>query len=90
MIQLDKDNRKYKLTFIEVEAHKPNWSEYVEKKRDNYYRLSEDIFVFNYWKEICRKLNIKSPSIEEFCFTVSFYGSIKKDFGKNFNFNGLL
>jgi hypothetical protein len=90
MIQLDKDARKYKLTFIEVEAQKPKWDEYLEEKRDNYYKLSKDIAVFNYWKEICRKLNIKSPSIEEFCFTVSFYGPIKKDFGKNFYFNGIL
>jgi hypothetical protein len=86
MIQLDKDNQKYKLTFIEVEARKPQWDEYLEKKRENYLRLSKDIAVYDYWKSICRKLNLKPPKIEEFCFTVSFYGSINKDFGKGFTF----
>lgn len=86
MIQMDKENRKYKLTFIEVEAQKPNWNEYIEKKRDNYLRLAKDITVFNYWQEICNKLNIKPQTTDEFCFTVSFYGSIKKDFGNGFQF----
>ncbi|MBZ0201576.1 MAG: hypothetical protein K8I03_01015 [Ignavibacteria bacterium] len=89
MIQLDSKSKKYKLTFIEVEAQKPNWSEYVEKKRENYHKLSRDIRVFEYWKNICEKLTIKPPDIKDLSFTVSFYGSIKKDFGIGFTFENI-
>lgn len=86
LVQIKEDVKEYKLTFIEVERNKPKWEEYIERKRDNYLRLSKDIKVYEYWKSVCEKLNISIPTPEDFCFTVSFYGTIKKDFGTNFNF----
>ena len=86
LVQLDKDNRRYKLTFIEVEAKKPNWEDYIEVKRGNYLKLSQDIEVYNEWKRCCVKLLLPVPAVNDFCFSVSFYGSIKKDFGEHFNF----
>jgi hypothetical protein len=86
LVQLDKQNACYKLTFIEVEAKKPDWANYIEKKRGNYMRLSQDIVVYNKWKKYCTKLALPVPDIKDFCFTVSFYGSIQKDFGQHFNF----
>lgn len=87
LVQLNDVDKSYKLTFIEVERNKPNWEEYIERKRDNYLRLSKDIVVYEYWKTVCEILHISTPSVNDFCFTVSFYGSIKKDFGINFNFH---
>lgn len=86
LVELDKDNRRYKLTFIEVEAKKPNWEDYIEVKRGNYLKLSQDIAVYNEWKRCCEKLSLPVPAVDDFCFTVSFYGSIKKDFGEHFHF----
>ena len=83
---IDWENRRYKLTFIEVEAKKPKWDEYIEVKRGNYLKLSQDIAVYNEWRRCCEKLSLPVPTVENFCFSVSFYGSIKKDFGEHFNF----
>lgn len=86
LVQLDKDTKRYKLTFIEVEAKKPKWEEYIEVKRKNYLKLSQDIEVYNEWKRCCVKISLPVPKAEDFCFSVSFYGSIKKDFGEHFKF----
>lgn len=89
LIQMDSVDHKYKLTFIEVEKQKPDWEQYLEIKRDKYLRLAKDVTAFTYWQECCEKLNITEPSIEDFCFTVTFFSSITKDFGKGFSFGRL-
>ena len=86
MLQIDKNNRKYKLTFLEIEAQKPDWESYISLKRDNYFKLAKDTQFFDYWTNICTKLELPQPKINELYFSVMFIGKIKKDFGKGFNF----
>lgn len=86
LVQIDGDNKRYKLTFLEIEAKKPKWNEYLERKRDNYIRLSRELTFYNWWKSIAPEFNLPLPKTEDFKFSVSFYCSIKRDFGNEFNF----
>lgn len=86
LVLLDKEKNKYKLTFLEIEAKKPDWENYIRTKRDSYLQLASDISAYDFWKVQCSKLKINSPNIKDFCFSVSFYCSISKDFGHGFNF----
>lgn len=64
MVSLDKENKKYKLTFIEVEAEKPDWENYIENKKENYLKLSKDIQFYEKWKEYCKLLNLPEPTLD--------------------------
>lgn len=86
IVQLDKEKSKYKLTFIEIEASKPNWDEYIENKRDKYFHLARNMDFYDYWKITAPKLNLPVPIIEQLKFSVTFVCSLKKDFGQGFNF----
>lgn len=77
---------KYKLEFLEIEAEKPDWVDWVENKRINYLKLASDRQVYAYWKSVCSYLNLPVPEERVFRFSVSFVGKIKLDFGKGFNF----
>jgi hypothetical protein len=80
------DGDKYKLVFLEIEASKANWSNWLENKRINYLRLAQDRQVYAYWKTQCNHLNIAPPKIEDFKFSVTIVGNVKKEFGPGFNF----
>lgn len=41
------DNVRYKLEFLEVEYHKPDWNNWLENKRINYLKLAKDREVFS-------------------------------------------
>lgn len=86
LVQKDDDYRRYKLTFLEVEAKKPGWEHYLEKKRDNYLKLSKDINFYNYWKKTCIQLQLPIPEVAKLKFSVFFVGNIKKNFGNGFQF----
>lgn len=86
MVEKDKVNRKYKLTFLEIEAQKPDWVNYITQKKDKYLRLAKDIRFYNYWCEICPHLEFPKPNINELSFSVLLVGKIKIDFGKGFSF----
>lgn len=86
LVQWNKDDKKYKLTFLEIEAKKFDWENYIEKKRDNYFKLAKDIRFYKYWSGICKILKLPQPDISTLKFSVYFVGAIKKDFGKGFNF----
>lgn len=86
LVQVDEENRKYKLTFLEIEAKKPKWNEYIESKKVKYLQLARELTFYNYWKDIAEKLSIPIPTIENFKFSVSFYCTLKKDFGPGFQF----
>ncbi|MBX7046548.1 MAG: hypothetical protein K1X86_12005 [Ignavibacteria bacterium] len=86
LIQLDEENRKYKLTFLEIEAKKSNWSNYIDAKREKYLSLSRELTFYNYWKHIASKLSIPVPDIEQFKFSISFYCTLQKDYGPGFQF----
>ena len=85
-VQMDSDNKRYKLTFLEIEAKKPDWANYIEKKRSNYLKLAKDIQFYNYWTATCKILGLSKPDISDLKFSVCFIGTIKKDFGKGFSF----
>jgi len=84
LVRMDDENRKYKLTFLEIEAKKPKWSEYVEAKRDKYIQLSKTLDFYNWWKNIAQKMRLPIPTVEKFSFNVVFICSLKKDFGNGF------
>lgn len=86
VVQLDEDSRKYKLTFLEIEATKSKWDEYLLDKRDKYVKLSKELTFYNTWKDIAPKLGIPIPNITDFKFSVLFVCSIQKNFGKGFKF----
>ena len=73
MVLLDKENRKYKLTFIEVEAEKPDWEIYIENKKNNYLKLAKDIRFYEEWKKYCELLKLPKPD-----FNIKFNYKIYK------------
>jgi hypothetical protein len=77
---------RYKLEFLEVEASKSNWHDWLENKRINYLKLAGDKRAYSYWKEQCELLDLPIPDIKDFKFSVSIVGKIKKDFGEGFRF----
>lgn len=84
LVRLDEENRKYKLTFLEIEAQKPKWNKYVEAKRDKYEMLSKSLDFYNWWKDLAPKMELPIPPIENFTFNVVFICSLKKQFGNGF------
>ncbi len=82
----DKENKKYKLTFIEVEAKKNDWHDYIENKKEKYLRLASDIEFYNTWVKLAKKLEFPQPEISTLKFSVLIVGSITKDFGTGFKF----
>jgi hypothetical protein len=85
MVQLNKETRKYKLTFIEVEAKKPKWEEVIDEKIINYIRLAKDIKFYEKWAEFCEQLKLPKPDIQLIKFEVTIFGNIDKNLGKGFN-----
>jgi hypothetical protein len=85
-----RNENAYKLTFLEIEQKKPNWQEYLDKKRDNYLRLAKDYDFYNYWKNTCVYLNLSIPDNKSLKFSVCFVGDIKRDFGNGFIFTSKL
>ena len=81
-----KEERRYQLNFIEIEAKKPNWEAHLQTKYDGYKRLAKDMAVYNYWKAYSGYLKLPCPSVDKFKFRVMIIGSIKKDWGKGFEF----
>jgi len=79
-------DKGYKLEFLEIEASKPDWNNWIENKRINYLKLAQDRQVFSYWTAQANYLNLPKPDIKNFRFSVSFIGKIKLDFGVGFNF----
>jgi len=77
---------KYKLEFLEVEASKSNWDNWLENKRINYLKLAGEKRVFSYWVSQCKLLDLPVPGINDFRFSVSIIGKLNKDFGEGFKF----
>lgn len=85
-----KEERRYQLNFLEIEAEKPNWEFHLQTKYDGYKRLAKDIAVYNYWKAFSGYLKLSCPPVEKFTFRVMIIGSIKKDWGEGFEFRSAL
>ena len=85
-----KEERRYQLNFLEIEAEKPNWEAHLQTKYDGYKRLAKDMAMYNYWKAYSGYLKLPCPSVEEFKFRVIIIGSIIKDWGKGFEFRSAL
>lgn len=77
---------QYKLEFLEVEASKPLWENWVEEKRIKYLFLAQDRQAYSYWKAQCTYLDITPPDIKDFKFSVSIIGEVKMDFREGFRF----
>ena len=85
-----KEEHRYQLNFLEIEAEKPNWEFHLQTKYDGYKRLAKDIAVYNYWKAFSGYLKLPCPPVEEFKFRVMIIGSIQKDWGEGFEFRSAL
>jgi len=73
------DGDRYQLNFIEIEAKKPKWAEYLEAKRVNYERLARDEIVYRYWQGIAPHVGLPCPPIEQFKFSVMCIGGLNAD-----------
>ena len=85
-----KEDHRYQLNFLEIEAEKLNWDYYLQTKYDNYKRLAKDPQVYKYWKAISGYLKLPCPPIETFKFRVMIIGTIQKDWGPGFEFRSEL
>ena len=86
LVQRNEIKRRYKLTFLEVEAKKSDWEYYLNQKRESYLKLAEDSNFYNYWSSVCPHLGFPKPDIESLSFSVCVVGNIKEDLGKGFRF----
>ncbi|MBU1095864.1 MAG: hypothetical protein A2499_03640 [Stygiobacter sp. RIFOXYC12_FULL_38_8] len=77
---------KYYLEFLEVEASKSNWGNWLEEKRINYFKLAQEKRPFSYWVSQCKLLDLPVPDINKFKFSVCIIGKIKYNFEEWFNF----
>jgi hypothetical protein len=80
---VEKKTDKYRLVFLEIEAKKEDWENYVKDKIFNYYDLSKEISVYNYWKKYSKFLNLPCPKVNDFKFSIAFVGTIL-----NYNIDG--
>lgn len=86
LVRKDEENNKYKLTFLEIEAQKPDWHNYIERKREKYQRLAQDKEFYDMWKILATKLNFPEPNISSIKFSVYIIGNINKQFENGFTF----
>lgn len=85
-----KRNDSYRLEFIEIEKPKTNWKNYLETKRQNYLKLSQEKEVYDYWTEIAPKLKLPIPGIDKFKFCVVIIGNVKLDWDTGFIFRNVV
>lgn len=90
LILYDKQNKKYKLIFLEVEAKKPDWHDYIEGKLKKYLQLAHDIDFYDKWKSMAEKLEFSVPNISAVKFSVFIIGNIKTNFGTGFKITNIL
>ncbi len=86
LLRLDEENKRYKLTFLEIEAKKPDWEHYIDRKREKYLRLAHDKEFYTTWLTLAKKLGFPQPDISTIKFSVYIIGNIQKDFGSGFKF----
>lgn len=86
LVRHDHENNRYKLTFLEIEAKKPDWHNYIEQKRLKYLRLAKDIEFYNMWLILAAKLGYPQPDISSIKFSVYIIGNIQKNFENGFKF----
>lgn len=86
LVRLDEENKRYKLTFLEIEAKKPDWERYIDRKREKYMRLAHDREFYTKWLTFAKKLGFPQPGISTIKFSVYFIGNIQRDFGSGFKF----
>lgn len=84
LVQKHAELKRYKLTFLEIEAKKPKWKDYIDKKRENYIRLSTDKQFARYWASVCLYFGVPIPKSESLIFSVCIVGNILRDFGNGF------
>lgn len=85
LVQIDVNTQKYKLTFLEIEAHKPKWVQYIHDKKENYIKLASTNQFYEYWSTTAPKLHLPVPKIEDLGFTVAIISSLKnQNFGNGF------
>ena len=83
---VQKDGNKYKLSFLEIETKQSNWQERLSRMRENYLKLSSDLAVYEYWKNIARNINLPVPDINDFKFSVIIVGDISEKWEDGFEF----
>jgi hypothetical protein len=69
MVSLDKENKRYRLIFLEVERKKPNWKEWLENKKLNYSKLATDYRFYTKWQDYCNIIGFPKPDISKLKFS---------------------
>lgn len=80
------NDKGYKLDFLEVEASKSGWNNWLEEKRIKYLELAKDRQAYEYWKVQAGYLGLPVPDIKDFKFSVIFVCRLTKNFGQGFTF----
>jgi len=86
LVRLDEEQKRYNLTFLEIEAKKPEWEQYILSKKEKYMRLAHDKEFFTTWLKLAKKLGFPQPDISTIKFSVYIIGNIQRDFGNGFKF----
>lgn len=72
------EEKGYQLNFLEIEASKSSWDQWLIRKKQNYKKLARDEKVFNWWKKKAKLLNLPANK-DTFKFQVLCIGNIEKD-----------
>lgn len=86
LVRLDEEQKRYNLTFLEIEAKKPEWEQYILSKKEKYMRLAHDKEFYTIWLKLAKKLGFPQPDISTIKFSVYIIGNIQRDFGNGFKF----
>jgi len=82
---VEKNEKAYKLTFLEVETKKPQWEKWINDKIKNYMKLAKDIKFYEYWHSQCKLLKLSEPDISTLKFSVLIMGNYHKELGHGFS-----
>jgi hypothetical protein len=75
-----KRENRAQLVFLEVEAQKHQWLDYLAQKRQNYQQLACNYETYNlWWRYQCQLLGFNLGLAAEFCFSVLVIGRFKPE-----------
>lgn len=75
LVELNKNEKKYRLTFIEVESPKYDWDNWLKNKENNYNKLAKDYIFFEKWSFFCDQLGFPKPSVDNLKFSYKIFKS---------------
>lgn len=75
-----KNESAYKITFLEVENPKVNWTAYLADKKEKYDKVAQDYNTYDkWWRYHSDQLNLPFCREEDFCFSVLCVGGFRAE-----------